>query len=84
MILKGDYRPSVGHFEENLPLSVILCFGGEAKAVHGKMPVVLPGKHSAISKNHVANRGFNSGAIGGFHSKEATHGKKGRHWSGHG
>jgi hypothetical protein len=33
---------NVGHFEENLPLSVILCFGGKA--------LVLPGKRSAISK----------------------------------
>ena len=30
-----------------------------------------------LKKNHVANRGFNSGAISRFHSKEVTHGKKG-------
>jgi hypothetical protein len=31
-LLNDDYRPRVGHFEENLLFSVILCFGGEAKA----------------------------------------------------
>jgi hypothetical protein len=58
----------------------MLCFGGEAKAFHGNVPVVLPCKYSAISKQSRCKPfQLNSGAIGGFNSKEATHGKKGGH-----
>ncbi len=46
--LKNNNRPSVGHFEQNLPLLAIFGLVGKAKTLARELSVVLPARHGVI------------------------------------
>jgi hypothetical protein len=54
---EGHYGPSVGHFEQNLPLSAVFGLVGKAKTFASDLSVVLPGRHGIIPKKSTSRTG---------------------------